>query len=128
MANTTLDTVADYIADARVLLQDTIVEYRYSDASLLTALNLALMDARRMRADLFMDSFWNTWTAFTAVDTTDVPMEYQFRLAFGYGLCAHAFARDQEDVQDERSAAFLQNYNAILLGVARPGLQRRAPK
>ena len=49
--NTTLDTVQDYITDARVLLQDLISPYRYDDPSLLTALNVALLEARRLRAD-----------------------------------------------------------------------------
>ena len=38
--NTTLDTVEDYITDARTLLLDTIAPYRYDDASLLVALNV----------------------------------------------------------------------------------------
>ena len=50
-----LDTVADYMREARVLLQDTVPTYRYGDDSLISALNLAIMTARRNRPDLFME-------------------------------------------------------------------------
>jgi hypothetical protein len=52
--NTTLETVADYVDDARVLLLDQVQPYRYDDTSLLTALNVALLEGRRLRADLFV--------------------------------------------------------------------------
>ena len=45
-----LDTVADYIHDARVLLQDEVAPYRYSDTQLVTSLNYAFMEAQIGRA------------------------------------------------------------------------------
>ena len=42
-----LRTVTEYIEDARTLLLDRIAPYRYSDTSLIVALNLALLDGRR---------------------------------------------------------------------------------
>jgi hypothetical protein len=50
---TALVTVADYVSDARVLLQDTVEPYRYADTELVTGLNFALMECRKQRIDLF---------------------------------------------------------------------------
>lgn len=114
----TLLTVEDYIADARTLLQDKIEPYRYDDASLLVALNVTLLEARRLRADLFVFnlSAKGQTQAFTEVDETKVNMEPQFRLAILHGLCAHALERDQEDVQDARANSFMSLFNSGLVG------------
>jgi hypothetical protein len=116
----TLNTVAKYIADARVLLQDTIEPYRYDDPSLLTALNVALLEARRIKADLFVFNLEvdGQTQAFTEVDDTYVAIEPQFRLAILHGICGHALERDQEDVQDIRATTFLGLFNAGLIGRA----------
>lgn len=126
--NTTLNTVTDYITDARVLLLDSVAPYRYDNPSLLTAFNVALLEGRRLRADLFVfnDRQGGAVPAYSAVDTTPVPIEPQFRLAFLHGLCGHALQRDQEDVQDTRAIAFLNVMSNILTGknmiaVPRPG-------
>lgn len=112
-----LETISDYISDARVLLQDQIQPYRYDDPSLLTAMNVTLLEGRRVRADLFV---WNPCSPkvqfFTANDGTKVFMEEPFRLAFLHGMCAHALERDQEDIQDERAGKFMAIFNNILLG------------
>jgi hypothetical protein len=114
----TLNTVADYMADARTLLQDTIPPYRYDDPSLLTALNLTLLEARRLRSDLFVFNLrvMGQTQSFTAVDETYVEMEPQFRLAILHGICAHALERDQEDVQDLRSSSYMALFTAGLVG------------
>lgn len=114
----TLNTVADYIADARTLLQDQVEPYRYDDPSLLVAFNVALLEARRIRADLFVFKFWvkGQVQSFSAVDDTYVDIEPQFRLAILHGICGHALERDQEDVQDIRATTFLGLFNAGLIG------------
>jgi hypothetical protein len=114
----TLNTVADYIKDARTLLQDRVPPYRYDDPSLLVAINLALLEARRLRADLFVFNLDvnGQVQAFTEVDDTYVAMEPPFRLALLHGLCGHALERDQEDVQDIRATTFLGLFNAGLIG------------
>ncbi len=115
-----LDTVADYISDARTLLQDTIAPYRYDDPSLLVGLNVALLEARRVRADLFVFREHDKVPYFDAVNTKPVHFEHPFRLV--YGLCGHALARDQEDVQDARSASFMRIFYEMLVGVRVPGI------
>jgi hypothetical protein len=114
----TLNTVADYVADARTLLQDQIPPYRYDDPSLLVAMNVTLLEARRLRADLFVFNLAvkGQVQAFGAVDDTYVDIEPQFRLAILHGLCGHALERDQEDVQDQRANSFLMLFNAGLIG------------
>lgn len=116
-----LDTVADYVGDSRTLLQDVIAPYRYDDPSLVVALNLALLEVRRLRADLFVYA-GATMPYFTVVDTTSVPIEPPFRLALVFGVCGHALARDQEDVQDARATTFMNNFYAMLLGTRLPGI------
>lgn len=121
MAGAGLSTVQDYVNDARTLLQDKISPFRYSDDELVTALNIALLDTRRVRADLFLGDGTATSLSsvqnFTVPDTTVVNIEQAFRLAVLFGVCAHALARDQEDVQDARSAAFMELWRKKLLSL-----------
>ena len=114
----TLNTVANYIDSARTLLQDRVSNYRYDDSSLLIALNLVLLEARRKRGDFFNYNYKvkGQTQAFTAVDDTYVEIEPQFRMGILYGMCGHALARDQEDVQDIRATTFFAVFNAILVG------------
>lgn len=112
----TLDSVAGYITDVRTLLLDKVPPYRYDDASLLVAFNTALLEGRRLRADLFVYRHGNTVPAYTEVSGAAVPIEAQFRLAFVYGTAAHALMRDQEDVQDQRVNLFLGAMSDILVG------------
>lgn len=116
-----LETVEGYIEDARTLLLDKIAPYRYSDDSLLAALNLSLLEGRRLRPDLFVFRHGGVRVPnYAAISGERVPIEEQFRLGFVYGLCAHALLRDQEDVQDLRSTLFMQTFQNILVGVKVP--------
>jgi hypothetical protein len=119
MPSTALDTIDDYIDDGRTLLQDTIAPYRYSDASLVVAMNVTLLEGRRLRADLFVYNKKCGPTGvqwFQAKDGTQLVMEEQFRLAFLHGMVGHALERDQEDIQDARAAAFMSVFTSILVG------------
>jgi hypothetical protein len=113
--NTTLETVSDYIADGRTLLLDTIAPFRYDDDSLLVALNVSLLEGRRLRPDLFVFCGDDVPSYFIN-DGSVVPIEKQFRLAFLHGMIGHALERDQEDVQDARSQAFLLYMSNLLTG------------
>ena len=116
----TYNTVADYVADARTLLQDLVPDYRYDDPSMLTALNAAMLEARRIKPELFVYN-WEVEgqvQAFKAVDETYVNIEPQFRLAIVHGLIGHALERDQEDYQDTRATAFLALFTQGLVGKA----------
>jgi hypothetical protein len=50
-----LDTINDFVAQARVLTQDTVVPYRYPDADLILAWNTCVLETRRLRPDLWMN-------------------------------------------------------------------------
>jgi hypothetical protein len=101
-----LDTVADYVNYARVLLQDQVNSpYRYPDADLLMALNMAFPEAKKLRPDLFLTVTGIPF--FTAVDTTPVPWNPMYRLPIIYFMCGQAQVRDDEGLQDQRAAAFL---------------------
>lgn len=116
----TLNSVAKYIADVRTLLQDTVFPYRYDDESLLRAFNLTMLEAARLRQDLFVYNlqYGGQVQAFQAVDDTYVDIEPQFRLAIEHGIIGHALERDQEDYQDTRASAFLGLFTAGLIGKA----------
>lgn len=111
-----LESVEDYIEQARIELQDTISPYRYSDDELLAALNLTLMEARRLRPDLFIFKGKDHVPMYLTVDTTVVKMELPFRLPILFGLMGYAIARDQEDVQDSRATGFMATFNSMLGG------------
>jgi len=134
-----LNTVADYSSDVRVLVQDTVPAFRYTDLEFLTALNVTLLEARRLRADIFIGQPFasppqdytsgdETTSPYVAAnDTTDLTwIDQQFRLGLVLGTVAHLLARDQEDVQDARSAMFMQGFNTILCGGPWGGLQSMA--
>lgn len=111
-----LETFDDYIEDGRVLLQDTVKPYRYSDDSLETAMNVTLLEARRLRPDLFVYSGPSVQIVGKVGEGVKVKMEEQFRLALLHGFVAHALERDQEDIQDERASTFMTIFNGILIG------------
>ena len=117
--NPSLEAVEDYVTDARVLLLDTVIPYRYDDGSLLIGMNSTIAQIRRLRPDLFVYSH-EALPAFTAVDDTVVNIEAPFRLALVYGMVAHALARDQEDVQDARATSFQGLFENILIGTRSP--------
>jgi hypothetical protein len=125
----TLANVIDYVNDARTLLQDKIPPYRYDDSSLLIALNITMLEARRLRADLFVFKLESRGQvqSFTEVDDTYVDIEPQFRLAILHGMCGHALERDQEDVQDVRATTFLGMFNAGLIGRSLAGVAGGTP-
>jgi len=112
-----LDTVANYVTSARVLLQDAAGD-RYSDSELVLALSFAIQEARRLRPDLFTDYFAPaTIPAYTANDGTQVPIDVQYRVPFLYYMVGHAQLRDEEDTQDQRSAALLAKFASQLLSL-----------
>lgn len=107
-----LDTVQKIIDDARELLQDTVAPYRYSDASLIRSLNIAVLEARRLRADLFLPAFTLPEYATPGDATTAIPDMY--RPAFVYYVAGKAQLRDDETTQDARATVFLNKFVAQL--------------
>lgn len=111
-----LDTVQDYVGEARVLLQDLVADYRYTDLELVTALNMGIMTAKLLRPDLFIGL--TSLPHFTVSDTTSFAMDEQYRPAFVYFMVGHVQLRDEEDTQDNRAQAFIGKFTSALRGVA----------
>lgn len=127
MATPNLMSVESLIKGVRVLLLDKVKPYRYGDTSLIAALNLTLLEMRRVRPDLFICRYGIEVPQYDEVSGAEIPVEAQFRLAVEYGTAAHALMRDQEDVQDERSATLNQNFYNILVGVRQTSVQGGTP-
>lgn len=111
-----LDSVKDYVAQARIELQDTVEPYRYEDEQIVAALNLTLMEARRIRSDLFIYKGSDSVPVYLKNDSTKVRMELPFRLAILYGVMGYVITRDQEDVQDARATGFMATFANMLTG------------
>jgi hypothetical protein len=103
----TYATVADLVADARILLQDTIVEYRFSDADLLRALNKGLLEMKRLRPDLFIA---RSVPNYTAVNTTEVDVEDVYLVALTDYMVGQVQLRDDEETTDERATMFINKF------------------
>lgn len=133
------NTVGGYIKDARTLLQDCVPPLRYSTATLVASLNIALFRARELRPDLFIGyldatpQYYPSENEDASLDVNPfpteqpgsdtlydqwVPMEEQFRPAFVYGIVGHAMLRDQEDVEDQRASNFIRQFEKMLIGTA----------
>lgn len=108
-----LDTVQNYVDDARVLLQDQRVPYRYPDADLVLALNMSLLEAKKLRPDLFLNRSVPTYT--TGAMSTPVVIDEMYRVPHLYYIVGQAQLRDDEEVQDQRAAAFLNMFTQKLL-------------
>lgn len=120
----TLNTVANYIAAARIDLNDTIPPYRYDDPSLILALNAILLEAARQRSDFFVFNltYKGQIPSFQANDDTHVDIEPEFRMAIMHGMCGYAMKRDQEDYQDARVTTYFMLFNAGLTGKMLSGM------
>jgi hypothetical protein len=116
MASTRLQTVDDYVQEVRVLLQDKVQPFRYDDADVVAAFNNALLEGRRVRADLFVTRWGSRVPVFDSDDTGEVEIEPQFRLAFVYGTAWQVLTRDEDDVQDARATGFRALFEEILTG------------
>lgn len=114
-----LDTVQDYVDRARTLLLDTYSgAYRYSTEDLVEALNMGILEARRLRPDLMQSYFRSTLPDFSATALTDaVSIDPQYRVAFVYYMCGQAQLRDDENVQDSRAVTFLNKFTSQMLTI-----------
>lgn len=115
-----IETVAKLIAQARVLLQDTLASgYRYSDDELLQNLNIGLLEARRLRPDLFLTSLSavDVTPEYVAVNTTALAIDQQYRLPLLYYVVGMVQLRDEEDTQDARASALMVKFSDQLTGI-----------
>lgn len=109
-----LDTVQNYVDAARVLLQDTVATYRYSDLDLVSAMNMGILEARRLRPDLFLGRFSAIPSYSSGTMSASVVFDNQYRVSLVYYMCGQAQLRDEEATQDGRAAVFLNKFLAQL--------------
>lgn len=111
-----LNTVADYITEARRLLQDSVAPYRYPDAHFIAALNIGMSEARRLRPDLFLGRA-NAVPDYTATNTP-VAFDVQYRSALAYYVAGRVVLADGETADETRAAAFMNRFVAQIGGLA----------
>lgn len=110
-----LDTVQDYLDRARTLLLDEVEPYRYSTDDLVEALNMAILEARRLRPELLSSFYRTSLPDFTTGALgASVPIDSMYRVAFVYYMVGHAQLRDEENTQDQRASAFLNKFVAMM--------------
>ena len=126
-----LYALEDYVAQSRVLLQDTVMPYRYDDESLVTSLNLFFYEVSRVRPDILIDGKYQTrnprrqnlnsygMPVFTVGQMDDtVPVPPPYKMSFIHFMVGFAQLRDTEDAQDSRAAAFMAKAIAQLTTLA----------
>lgn len=105
--------------DARVVLNDQMASassvVRYTEAQLLGYARSALIDARRIRPDLFLSNLTGAFPAFTGESTVPLPEDYLIPLV-DY-VIGRAELRDDEFSADGRAGAMIQKFKAGMLGV-----------
>lgn len=115
-----LNTVGQYVTESRRLLQDERVPYRYPDKDLVDALNIAMLEARRLRADLFITNNF----AIPYFDTTGAPnmaavvsMDPMYRSTLVYYMVGRMQLRDDEATTDQRASGLMQKFTAQMLTI-----------
>jgi hypothetical protein len=101
-----LETVADYLRESRILLQDFVEPYRYPDAALLRAMNMGFQEVRRLRPDLLRRYLRTALPVYDDIHAS-VDMEEQYRLPLVWFITGYAQLCDDEEVQDQRAAGFV---------------------
>jgi hypothetical protein len=115
-----LETVGQYLVEARRLLQDENTPYRYPDDDLVDALNIDMMEVRRLRPDLLLPLFQIPWidSAATIDTTAKVMLDPMYRSSLVYYIVGRAQLRDDEPTVDQRAGALLQKFVGQMLTAA----------
>jgi len=105
--------------DARIILNDQVSELnpipRYTEAQLLSYARSALIEARRVRPDLFLSNLTTSFASYTVSST--IPISDDYLLAMVDYVVHRSELRDDEFAVDGRSAALYQKFKSGLLGI-----------
>lgn len=114
-----LSTIQEYITATRTLLQDEAVVTRYTDGELAEALGFALMEARRIRPELFIFSAGGVPNILrtTSVDTA-VDLDEQYRVPMIYYIGSWVMRRDEEEGSQQLANSYYNSFVSKLLSVA----------
>lgn len=127
-------TVTAYVSSTRNRMQDRISPYRYTDAQIVDALNVAMEETQRIRPDIFLDLKYQQrlqpndlddgfiaayYTvndiAFVGSDYdlpngTLVPIPSRYNDPIIWYMGAHLQLLDVDDTQDQRGVAFMAKF------------------
>lgn len=122
-----LETVGQYLTESRRLLQDEYQPYRYGEDDLVDALNIGLLEARRLRADLFLPAFALPYVDPTVDTDGDLPagvydqkivFDPMYRQSLVYYMVGRMQLRDDEGTTDARAGALLTKFTSQMLTIA----------
>ena len=114
-------SVGDLIGQVRTLLQDTdntSGSYRYSTDSIIMALNQGSADLFRIRPDLYLETGFVVKSYSIGHLDENIVVEPQYVSPLVFYVVGLVQARDDEQTQDARAAAFLQTFQKAVLTVA----------
>jgi hypothetical protein len=110
-------TAQDIITEARVTLQDAVVDgdgVRYLNAELLRYVNAGVVMAFGLRPDLFLGQFADGPAEITAL-TDEIPLPRIYHEALGYYVAGRGELRDDEFAVDGRAITFIKSWESKLL-------------
>ncbi len=113
-----LNTVGQYVAQARVLLQDEGAVKRYTDGQLKDAIGLGLLEARRLRPDMFIGRS-NAVPDITSAsnDGTTLDFDQQYRLGLVYWVTGYMMLREDESGETAKAAQYITTFKQQLVSL-----------
>lgn len=111
-----MQTVGDVITQARRLVQD-VDGTRWSDDYFYAALNMGILEAYRVRPDLFYSTQGEV-LQYTSVDTNEVLHLGPHVPALALYVAGVVQLSDQEENSDARAAAYMQMFIGKLINHA----------
>lgn len=133
-------TWGDLLTEARVIIQDTVSPFRYSDAVLRSKLNRGLQELARLRPDAFWDLFDRDDVIVpevalvdpdppddpsnpqpveqtTVLVTDPFPLPMQFYTALVYWVVGSAELVDDEFTNDGRAMTLLAQFKSMVVAL-----------
>lgn len=112
-------TILDAVTQARQIVQDELGD-RHPDAKVVSYLNNAISDARRLRPDLFLpDYLTSPQVLYTESDLTgtppDFPIDEGYFTAVVEYIAGFIGLGDDEFAQSDRAAALLNRFTQKLV-------------
>jgi hypothetical protein len=122
MSGTTTRTIGAVISQARTLLQDVTPTvnglYRYTDQDLTDNFNGAMIEARKLRPDLFLTYGLRTplplYTTSNLSDGTLFPVDEQYFTAFIWYVVGRAELREDTFTDDSRAVSLMNKFISAL--------------
>jgi hypothetical protein len=114
--------VSDLLDRVRQVLQDQDQDnYRYPTVDLVGYLNDAVLEARRIRPDMFVGRYLDDLPQVTTVASTDwstipMPLPDQWFVATYNYVAGRAEFRDDEFAVDNRAMTLMSQFTAMLTG------------